>query len=364
LISFSRKSVSLQSFSPRNARAPLPPRICYRTNIHIIYVIYIIYMNKHVIYTYIYLLVYGAEVFGNKLLVLVVLGAVERDERRVVGGVEEVKVDELVEARLLAVAVVERVGEGVPEERRDHHAGRRVPVPVGQREGVVADELPEGFLVEVDVHAVPRREDPGEVHVEGAVLLRRVVPVVPVAVGLVDRRLRREAQRVRRRQRLHLGDGLLVLLLVLPAQEVRRLPDAPHRALGLEVDGPDRRRRRARVLPVGVRALHQLVVYLVAPAAALHGVRLQGAGREARVPDEAGGDAAQAGEHVPAGQPEETVVVAPAGGPAPHSAAGAGGLLGRACRGLGRGGGSRRRDGGARPGAGVRHGAVHGCVRA
>jgi hypothetical protein len=40
-------------------------------------------------------------------------------------------------------------------------------------------ELAEGTLVEVDVHAVPRREDPREVHVEGPVLLRRVQLVVP-----------------------------------------------------------------------------------------------------------------------------------------------------------------------------------------
>ena len=232
---------------------------------------------------------------------------VERDDG--VAGVEDVEVD-----------VVGRGARGRGGRRwAQRHAGRRVPVPVGQREGVVADELPEGFLVEVDVHAVPRREDPREVHVEGPVLLRRVVPVVAVAVGLVDGRLRREAQRVGRRQRPHLPDGLLVLLLVLPVEEVRRAAHARRRALRLEVDDDrGRHRRRARGAAVRVRALHQLVRDLVAPPAALRGARLQGDGREVRVPDEAGGDAAaQTGEHVPPGQPEEAVIVAAgAAGPA------------------------------------------------
>ena len=278
---------------------------------------------------------------------------VERDGH---GLVLEVEVHHLVEVVGVAVAVVERAGEGVLEERRHDHAGRRVPVPERQREGIVADELPERLLVEVDVHAVPRREDPREVHVEGCVLVLRVVPVVVVAVGLVDRRLRHEAQRVRRRQRLHLPHRLLVLLLVLPAEEVHRPADALHPRLPREVDDGHLPRRWARDGPV--HALDERVVDLITLGALFLELRAVGDGGEALVPDEAGGDAAQASEDLPPGEPEEAAVVAAPGGPARHPAgaeAGGGALLGRACRGLG----GRRRDEGAGGGAGARHAPVH-----
>jgi len=326
--------------------------------------------------------VYGGKVGPNGVVVGLARGGVghrrrrERDGRPS-GSFQVVEVDEGVVVVHVPVGVEQRVVVVPLEDGGDPHAGGGVPAPVRQREGVVADEVAEGALVEVDVHAVPRREDPGEVDVEGAVLLRRVQPVVAVAVGLVDGRLRREAQRVGLVQRPHLPDGLLVLGLVLGVQEVRRLPDARHLGLRREVDDGDPRRRRAREAAVRVRALHDLVRHLLPAAAALHGVRLQGEGdgrKVVRVPDEAGGDAAQAGEHLTTGQPKEAAVdvvavataASAAAGPALHCAVppapSASGILlgerGWACRGCrGDSGGRRDEEAAGGGGAGRRHAA-------
>ena len=52
------------------------------------------------------------------------------------------------------------------EDFRNGHFFRVVPVPVGERERLVADELSEDALVEEDEGAVPGEEEPGAVDLE------------------------------------------------------------------------------------------------------------------------------------------------------------------------------------------------------
>jgi hypothetical protein len=115
-------------------------------------------------------------------------------------------------------------------------------------------------------------------------------------------------------QHPHLLDHLHlhVLLLVLRVQEVCRPADVRHLRLRHEVHDGDLRWWQAQKVSVRVRALYQSVTFSPRMSA-LHGVCLDGDEREVQVPDEVGDAAAQAGQHFPLGQPEESAIfVAPA----------------------------------------------------
>ncbi|CAL9113028.1 unnamed protein product [Musa acuminata var. zebrina] len=178
-------------------------------------------------------------------------------------GVLEVEDRAVLDVTLVAFRVVQR-GCRILEDGGERHAVLGVPVPEGDGEGVVVDELAEDPLVEVEVVAVPGEEDPAEVDLDGHVVgILLVVGVV--AILAVDVRLLVVVPRVFCRQVLHPPHGLLVLvhILLIILHEVGRSPHPEGRSG--EVVLQDRLAtavRRAAVVVegrcVGIVALRQI----------------------------------------------------------------------------------------------------------
>ena len=101
-----------------------------------------------------------------------------------------------------------------------------VPVPIDKCERRIADETGEDSLVEVEVHAVPREEQPREVDLERCVARGSALPVGTVAKGAMEIGLDLEATGIGVGEGFHERISLVVLGDVLFAHAVGGVPDA------------------------------------------------------------------------------------------------------------------------------------------
>jgi hypothetical protein len=173
------------------------------------------------------LVVLGAEFRGG--FSRAPAGGVEVDCERGLGAVVAVLVPE--GGRFVArVEVGQDVGVG--------RLGRLVvPVPERERERVVAQQLRQNALVEVDEHAVPGQEQPPAVNLQRPCLVRVVQSVV--AVQAVQVHLVAPRARVRVRELALQPHPALQLRNVLLVQQMRR-PPHPHRQRRIVSELPHR----------------------------------------------------------------------------------------------------------------------------
>ena len=119
----------------------------------------------------------------------------------------------------IPVFVVER-RTFVCENGRDSHAGGIVPVPKRKSESGVIDHLPQDFLIEIEIPAVPRKEYPGAVNVKLVVSEALLIIAATIAVGTVDIGLLHETARIIRWKVLHAPHGFLVLGYVIISDQM------------------------------------------------------------------------------------------------------------------------------------------------